>query len=126
MYLQNLHTPIHLRDELQTELVLMHYFGLITILSNSKYGSPNFAQRKDSGNLCIFINLRRIKHLLRNDYLNSTFPVSNIILLEHSSSVNLTALKLTTVYRWPLMFLYNYYHLTLHLELTHISVLYKD
>ena len=78
VYLQSLHTPILLRDELLTELALMLYFGLITTLSNSKYGSSIFAQRKESGKLRILIDLRRINHLLRNDYLNSMFPISNM------------------------------------------------
>ena len=60
VYLQSLHTPIHLIDELLTELALMHYFGLITTLSNSQYGSPIFAQRKESGKLRILFDLRRI------------------------------------------------------------------
>ena len=78
VYLQSLHTRDELRDELLTELALMHYLGLITTLSNSKYGSPIFAQRKESGKLRILIDLRRISHLLQNDYLNSKFPISNM------------------------------------------------
>ena len=40
-------TPVHLRNE----LALMHYYGLITTLSQSRYSSPLFAQRKNSGRL---------------------------------------------------------------------------
>ena len=68
VYVQSPQTPIHLRDELTVELALMHYYNLITTLSHSKYSSPIFAQRKDSGKLRILIDLRRINHLLRNDY----------------------------------------------------------
>ena len=78
VYVQSPITPIHLRDELIVELALMHYFNLVTTLSHSKYSSPVFAQRKSSGKLRILIDLRRINHLLRNDYINTNFPISNM------------------------------------------------
>ena len=78
VYVQSPLTPIHLRNELIVELALMHYYGLITTLSHSKYSSPVFAQRKASGKLRILIDLRRINHLLRNDYINTNFPISNM------------------------------------------------
>ena len=78
VYVQSPQTPIHLRDELTVELALMHYYNLITSLSHSKYSSPIFAQRNDSGKLRILIDLRRINHVLRNDYINSNFPISNM------------------------------------------------
>ena len=78
VYVQSPTTPIHLRDELLVELALMHYYNLITTLPHSKYSSPVFAQRKESGKLRILIDLRRINHLLRNDYMNSNFPISNM------------------------------------------------
>ena len=75
---QSLITPINLRDELIVELALMHYFKLMTTLSYSKYSSPVFHQRKSSGELRILIDLRRINHLLWNDYINTNFPFSNM------------------------------------------------
>ena len=78
VYGQSSQTPIYLRDELLVELALKHYYNLITTLSHSKYSSPIFAQRKESGRLQILIDLRRINHLLRNDYINSNFPISNM------------------------------------------------
>ena len=51
IYEQGPPTPVHLRNELQVELALMHYYGLITTLSQSRYSSPFFAQRKNSGRL---------------------------------------------------------------------------
>ena len=78
MYVQGPPTPVHLREELQVELALMQYYGLITTLPQSKYSSPLFAHRKESGKLRLLIDLRRINHLLKNDYLNSNFPISNI------------------------------------------------
>ena len=56
----------------------MHYYGLITTLSHSKYSSPLFAHRKSSGKLRMLIDLRRINHSLKNDYINSNFPISNM------------------------------------------------
>ena len=78
LYTQGPPTPIHLRKELTIELALMHYFGLITTLSQSKYSSPLFAHRKPSGKLRMLIDLRRINHSLKNDYLNTNFPISNM------------------------------------------------
>ena len=39
-------TPVHLKNELQVEIALMHYYGLLTTLAQSRYSSPLFAQRK--------------------------------------------------------------------------------
>ena len=78
IYEQGPPTPVHLRNELQVELALMHYYGLITTLSQSRYSSPLFAQRKNSGRLRLLIDLRKVNHLLKNDYVNTNFPISNI------------------------------------------------
>ena len=77
VYVRSPPTPIHLRDEILVELALMQYYGRMTLLPNSKYSSPIFAQRKPSGKLRIFIDLRRV-HLLRNDYSDNNFPISNL------------------------------------------------
>ena len=53
----------------------MHYYGLITTLSQSKYSSPLFAHRKESGKLRILIDLRRVNHLFKNDYHSTNFPI---------------------------------------------------
>ena len=73
IYEQGPPTPVHLRNELQVELALMHYYGLITTLSQSRYSSPLFAQRKNSGRLRLLIDLRKVNHLLKNDYVNTNF-----------------------------------------------------
>ena len=78
MYVQGPPAPIHLRDEILVELALLQYFNIITTLSHSKYSSPIFFHRKSSGKLRILIDLRRVNHLLRHDYLNSNFPISNM------------------------------------------------
>ena len=78
LYTQGSPTPISLRHELTVELDLLHYYGLITTLSHSKYSSPLFAHRKPSGKLRMLIDLRRINHSLKNDYINSNCPISNM------------------------------------------------
>ena len=78
VYVQSPPTPIHLRDEILVELALMQYYGIVTLLPNSKYSVPIFAQLKSSGKLRILIDLRRVNHLLRNDYNNNNFPISNM------------------------------------------------
>ena len=78
VYVQGPPAPIHLRDEILIELALLQYYNIITTLSHSKYSSPIFAHRKPSGQLRLLIDLRRVNHLLRHDYLNSNFPISNM------------------------------------------------
>ena len=78
VYTQSHPTAIHLRDVLLVELALMQYFNIITMLSNSRYSSPFFAQRKSNGRLRLLIDLRRVNHLLRQDCRDSNFPISNM------------------------------------------------
>ena len=78
VYVQGPPTPIQLRDEFHVELALVHYYGLITTLPQSKYSSPLFAHRKESGKLRILIDLRRVNHLLKTDYQNANFQISNM------------------------------------------------
>ena len=78
IYAQGPPTPIHIRKELQVELALMHYYGLIKTLSQSRYSNPLFAQRTNSGRLRLLIDLRKVNHLLKNYYVNTNFPISNM------------------------------------------------
>ena len=78
MYVQGPPTPFHLRDEIHEQIALMHYYGLITTLPQSKYSSPLFAHKKESGRLRLLIDLRRVNHLLKNDYLNANEPFSSM------------------------------------------------
>ena len=78
IYEQGHPRPIHLRKKLQVDLALMHYYGLITTSSQSRYSSPLFAQRKTSGRLRLLIDLRKVNHLLKNDFVNTNFPISNM------------------------------------------------
>ena len=74
VYTQSHPTAIHLREELLVELAIMQNYNI----SNSRYSSPIFAQRKSNGRLRLLIDLRRVNHLLRQDYRDSNFPISNM------------------------------------------------
>ena len=78
VYAQSLPTPTNLKDDLFVELALMQEYGIITTLPYSKYSSPIFAQRKPNGKLRILVDLRRINHLLKNDYNQHNHPVTTI------------------------------------------------
>ena len=45
-YAQSPPAPIHLRAEVLVELALMQYYGIVTLLANSKYSSPKKAIRE--------------------------------------------------------------------------------
>ena len=83
VYVQSPPTPIHLRDEILVEFALMQYYGIVTLLPSSKYSGPVFAQRKSSRKMRILIDLRRVNHLLRDDYCNNNFPISNMTDVVH-------------------------------------------
>ena len=78
VYAQSLPTPTNLKDDLLVELALMQEYGIITTLPYSKYSSPIFAQRKSNGKLRILVDLRRINHLLKNDYNQNNHPVTTM------------------------------------------------
>ena len=78
VYAQSLPTPTNLKDDLLVELALMQEYGIITTLPYSKYSSPIFAQRKPNGKLRILVDLRRINHLLKNDYNQHNQPVTTM------------------------------------------------
>ena len=78
VYSQSLPMPIHLKEDLIVELVLMHKYGIITVLPFSKYASPIFAQRKPNGKLRLLVDLRKINTLIADDYTNNNHPVSTL------------------------------------------------
>ena len=78
VYAQSLPTPTNLKDDLLVELALMQEYGIITTLPYSKYSSPIFAQRKPNAKLRILVDLRRINHLLKNDYNQHNHPVTTM------------------------------------------------
>ena len=78
VYSKNQRVSIHLKDDLLVELALLQYYGVITTLPFSRYSSPIFAKRKPNGKLRILIDLRKINHLIRNDYNNNNFPIATL------------------------------------------------
>ena len=78
VYSQSLPMLIHLKEDLIVELVLMHKYGIITVLPFSKYASPIIAQRKPNGKLRLLVNLRKINNLIADDYTNNNHPVSTL------------------------------------------------
>ena len=70
--------PIHLKEDLNNEMTLMHKYGIITVLPFSKYASPIFAQRKPNGKLRLLEDLRKINSLIADDYTNNNHPVSTL------------------------------------------------
>ena len=105
VYVQSPPTPILLRDEILVELALMHSNGIVTLLPSSKYSSPIFSQPKSSGKLRILIDLRRVNHLLRNDYSNNNFPISNMTDAVHhfAGKTSFTKLDCSQAYHWVQM-----------------------
>ena len=73
VYAQNFPTPTNLKDDLLVELALMQEYGIISTLPYSKY-----AKRKPNGKLRILVDLRRIHHLLENDYNQHNHPVTTM------------------------------------------------
>ena len=79
VYSQSLPKPIHLKEDLFVEFVLLHKNGIITVLPFSKYASPIFAQWKPNGKLRLLVDLRKIKTLIADDYTNKNHPVSTLL-----------------------------------------------
>ena len=78
VYSQSVPMPIHLKEDLNVELALMHKYGIITVLPFSKYASPTFAQRKPNGKLRLVVALRKINTLKADDYTNNNHLVSTL------------------------------------------------
>ena len=78
VYNQSLPMPIHLKEDLIVELALMYKYGIITVLTFSKYANPIFAQRKPIGKLRLLVDLTKINTLIADDYTNNNHPVSTL------------------------------------------------
>ena len=78
VYAQSLPTPTNFKDYLLVELALIRDYGIIMTLPYSKYSSPTVAQRKPNGKLRILVDLRRINHLVKNDYNQHNHTVTTI------------------------------------------------
>ena len=78
VYSQSLPMPIHLKEDLTVELVLMHKYGIIPVLPFSKYASAKIAQRKPNGKLHLLMYLPKINNLIADDYNINNHPVSTL------------------------------------------------
>ena len=126
VWTRSLPTPINLREDLLVELALMQEYDIITTLPHSKYSSPLFAQRKPNGKLRLLVDLRRINHLIKNDYNEHNHPVSTLEdAAQHMAGKRyfstLTALKHTFAFRWQTNSQFSYYPLTSVLGHLHLK-----
>ena len=78
VYSQSLPMPIHLKEDLNVELALMHKYRIITVLPFFKYASPIFAQRKPNRKIRLLEDLRKINTLIADKYTNKNHPVSTL------------------------------------------------
>ena len=60
------------------EVALMQEHGIMTTLLNSKYSLLVFVQRKANSKLRIFVALRWINQLIKNDYVEHNNPLATI------------------------------------------------
>ena len=77
-YSQSLPTPVNLKEDILVELALLRKNGIITTLRFSKYASPIFTKKKPNGKVRILIDLREIKNLSSDEYINNNHPVSTL------------------------------------------------
>ena len=70
--------PIHLKEDPNVELALMHKYGIITVLPFSKYASPLFTHSKPNGKLRLLVDLRKINTHIADDYTNNNHLVSTL------------------------------------------------
>ena len=77
-YSQSLPTPINLKDDILVELALLHRYGVFTTLPFSKYASPTSAHKKSNGKIGLLVDLRKIKNLISDDYINNNHPLSTL------------------------------------------------
>ena len=78
-YSQRLPAPKKLKKDFLVELAKLHKYQIIITLPFLKYASPIFAQKKPNGKLRLLVDLRKIKNLISDDYINSNHPVSTLI-----------------------------------------------
>ena len=77
-YIQSLPTPINLEEDVLVELALLHRFGIITTLTFSNNASPILAEKNRNGKLRFLVDLRKIKNLISDNYINYNHPVSTL------------------------------------------------
>ena len=82
VYSQNLPNPIYLVQNLILQLVLIHKYGILTVLPFSKHANPIFVQRKYYRKIRLLVDLTQINTLIKDDYTNYTnfnHPASTLL-----------------------------------------------
>ena len=74
---QNIPTKTNLKDYSLVELALMQEYEVVTTLPYRKSSSPIFAQGKPNRKQRLLVDLRRINHLLKNDYNQHNHPMAD-------------------------------------------------
>ena len=77
-YSQSLPTTVNLKHDILVDLALLHKYGITTTLPFSKYTSPFFAQKKPNCKLRLLVDLRKIRNLISDDYINNNHPVNTL------------------------------------------------
>ena len=77
-YSQSFPTPVYLKAEFIVEKALLHKYGIITTFPFSKYASPIIARKKSNGKIKLLVDLRKIKNLISDHYINNNHPVSTL------------------------------------------------
>ena len=66
----------NLKEDQFVVLAPMHNYGIITVLTSSKYANPIIAQRNSNGKLRLLVNLRKVSSLFGDDYSKNNHPAS--------------------------------------------------
>ena len=75
---QSLPKPIHLKEDLNVELVLMHKYAIITVLPFPKYAVPYLHKGSPTENYVSFWILVKSNSLIADDCTNNNHPVSTL------------------------------------------------
>ena len=78
IHIQNPPVPTHLKEDLIVELVLMHKYRIITVLTFSKYACLFFGLRNPNRNFSLRLDFKEIKALFADDYTTKNHPVSTL------------------------------------------------
>ena len=65
-------------DDSLVELALLQFYGVIKTLPFNCYSSPIFAKWNPNGKLRILLDLRKINHLIGNDYNHNNFTIATL------------------------------------------------
>ena len=76
VYSQSLPMPIHLKEDLNVELASMHKYGIITVLTFSKYFKPYFCTKRTERKTTALCGCQENQHFDCRWFIKSNHPVS--------------------------------------------------